>query len=231
MELLKKNGIVIFWLLLFADCFFVYQQNYQYHSYLKPALIPILLLYTFLNARKNHYLVSKSLVFMGLIFSWLGDLLLLNEGTNFFIWGMTAFFITQIFYIIFLFMFYPLKIFKATEAIIAAIILGFIAYQLNKFIGPELKQLPYVKFVLIVFAIGISIMAMMATNIFSSKSKRTLAVNFFMTGAALLIFSFIVLVINKFKYLDENYLQVITLMSYGYGQCLLVQGFGKRLKG
>jgi len=229
MQLLKKHGIILFWAILFADCFFLYNENYNYHGYLKAALIPVLLLYVFLNARKKHYLVSKSLVFMGLIFSWVGDLLLLHESL--FMWGILAFFITHIFYIIFFFRLHPLNLLKATEATLAVIVLGVVGYQVHKFLQPELVQMPNLKIALYGYAAAIFLMAALATNIMASKTKRPLAINFFIPGAALFIFSDIILIVSKFKYHDENYLHVVTMISYGYAQCLLAQGFSKHLKG
>ena len=231
MQLFKKNGIIIFWAVLFADCFFLYNENYAYHSYLKSALMPILLLYIFMNARQKHYLISKSLVFMGLIFSWIGDLLLLNDSNGFFMWGMFAFFITHVFYIIFFFRLHPLNLMKGTEAILAAIVLAVVGYQLYKFLKPELAQMPNLRFSLLGYGTAIGIMAVMATNTFANKTKRALALSYFIPGAALFIFSDVILVISKFKYPDESYLHVVIMMSYGYAQCLLAQGFTKHLKG
>jgi uncharacterized membrane protein YhhN len=231
MQLFKKNGIIIFWAVLFADCFFLYSENYVYHSYLKAALVPVLLLYIFMNARKKHYLVSKSLVFMAMLFSWIGDLLLLNDSNGFFMWGMFSFFIAHIFYIIFFFRLHPLNLMKATEAILATIVLGVVGYQLYKFLQPELTQMPNLRFSLLGYASAIALMAILATNVFANKSKRALAVSYFIPGAALFIFSDTILVISKFKYPDESYLHVVTVMAYGYAQCLLAQGFTKHLKG
>lgn len=231
MQLFKKNGIIIFWAVLFADCFFLYNLNYTYHGYLKAALVPILLLYIFLNARKKHYLVSKSLVFMGLFFSWIGDLLLLNDSNGFFMWGMFSFFIAHAFYIIFFFRLHPLNLMKATEAILATFVLGFIGYQFYKFLQPELAQMPNLRFSLLGYAVALGLMAILATNTFANKAKRSLAIAYFIPGAGLFIFSEAILVISKFKYPDENYLHVVVVMSYGYAQCLLAQGFTKHLKG
>jgi uncharacterized membrane protein YhhN len=236
MQLFKKNGIIIFWAVLFADCFFLYNENYAYHGYLKAALVPVLLLYIFMNARKKHYLVSKSLIFMGMLFSWIGDLLLLNDSNGFdnngfFMWGMFSFFIAHVFYIIFFFRLHPLNLLKATEAILAAIVLGVVGYQLYKFLHLELIQMPNLRIFLLGYGSAIALMAILATNVFANKSKRSLAVSYFMPGAALFIFSDIILVISKFKYPDESYLHVVTVMAYGYAQCLLAQGFNKHLKG
>ncbi len=231
MLLLKKHGIILFWILLFLDCFFIYNQNYSYHGYLKGSLIPVLMLYIFLNARKRHYLVSKSLVFMGLLFAWIGDLLMLHEGNGFLIWGMLAFFFTHVFYIVFFFRMQPLHVLKATEATIAAVILITVGYQLNKFLQPEISQLPTLKVMLLAYSVAISIMAILATNVLSNKTKKPMALGYFMPGAALFIFADIIFLVSKFKYPDENYLHVIVMMSYGYGQCLLAQGFSKHLKG
>lgn len=231
MQLLKKYGIIIFWVVLFADCLFLFEGKTEYHGYLKATLLPILIFYVFLNARKKHYLTSKSLVFSGMLFSWIGDLLLINNGNTFFLWGMIAFLIAHIFYIIFFGRLQTLNPLKATEATIATAVLIGICYQLFKFIQPELSETPNLKLPILIYAIVICIMAIMATNVFANKGRKSLAINFFIPGALLFLFSDIVLVLHKFKYIDTNFLDVVVMMSYGYAQCLLAQGFTKYLKG
>ncbi len=231
MQLLKKYGIIIFWFILAADCFLLYQEQHEYHGYLKAALMPVLIFYVFLNARKNHYLTSKSLVFSAMLFSWIGDLLLINNSNTFFLWGMIAFLIAHIFYIIFFRRLQPLNPLKATEATIATVVLIAIYYQLFKFLKPELAEAPSLRVPIYIYAVVIGIMAVMATNVFSNKSRRSLSINFFIPGVALFIFSDIVLVLHKFKYTDTGFLEVVIMVSYGYAQCLLAQGFTKYLKG
>jgi uncharacterized membrane protein YhhN len=231
MQLLKKYGIIFFWLLLFADCFLVYTGDLTYHTYIKAAMVPLLMLYIFLNARKKYYLVSKSLVFMGLFFAWLGDMILLNNSNSFFMVGMGCFFAMNIFFIIFFFRIHPLNIFKATEGTIAAIGMFIVLYKLYGFMQSDLSQMPNLRIFLLTYGLTISIMVVLAANTFDNRVKRPMVMNYFIPGAVLLVLAHAALVVYKFKYPDESYLQVVTTISYGYGICLLSQGFCKHLKG
>ena len=87
-------------LILFA----AYSIIHLYHSYhddaekrarTKPYLLLLLLLYYILAARDlDYYLV------MALFFSWLGDLLLIPKGHNWFIYGGISFILSHIFFIL-----------------------------------------------------------------------------------------------------------------------------------
>ena len=74
-------------------------------------------------------------------------------------------------------------------------------------------------------------MAVFAANIISDRGKRNLAVQYFIPGAILFMASDATLAVFKFKYVDVNFLQVIVMITYGYAQCLMAQGFTKYLKG
>ena len=231
MQHIKKYGIVIFWATLFVDCYFLFTEKYVYHSYLKSVLVPILGFYVFLNARKNYNFRSKMLIFVGFLCAWLGDIFLLQEGDNFFIMGMIAFIGTHIFYGIYFYRLNMLNSTKGTEALVISIlILLAIGYQTHSFLEADLALVPQLKIPIYIFSIFLFFMAAMAANVFANKSKKSLAINYFIPGAILFIFSDVILAIYKFKYTDESFLQVIVLISYGYAQCIIAQGFAKYLK-
>lgn len=232
MQLLRKNGILLFWLILFADCYFLFEKKYDYHTYLKITLVPILMFYIFLNARKKHFIRSKTLVFLGLLCAWIGDVLLINSGDNFFIAGMIAFLGTHIFYSIFLYRVQPINNTTSYEvSIIAALILSAIFFQYFKFMKDDIERVSDLKIPIYVYCVAIGIMTVLAANIFSNTGKRNMAMQYFIPGALLFVASDAILLIHKLKYTDEDFLPVLVMLTYGYGQCLLAQGFTKYLKG
>lgn len=232
MQLLKKNGILLFWLILFADCYFLFEKKYDYHTYLKITLVPILMFYVFLNARKKHFIRSKTLAFLGMICAWIGDILLINSGDNFFITGMIAFLGTHIFYSIFLYRLQPINNTTSYEVtIIAALILSVIFFQYFKFMKDDIERVPDFKIPIYIYCVAIGIMTVLAANIYSNAGKRNMSLQFFIPGALLFIASDAILLIHKLKYSDEDFLPVLVMLTYGYGQCLLAQGFTKYLKG
>lgn len=232
MQILKKNGIILFWMLLFLDCFFVFKQNWSFHFYTKLLLMPTLMAYIFLNVRKNRFKRSKMLVFLGLFSAWIGDILLTQTGDTFFVLGMVAFLGTHIFYSIFFYRVQPIVNTTNYETVIVAliIIIGLYAAMYH-FMKVDLNAFPQFEIPLYVYAISIGIMAVFAANIYSNRSKRNMAIQFFIPGAVLFIISDATIAIHKFKYVDMEFLGVIVMMTYGYAQCMLAQGFSRYLKG
>lgn len=219
-------------MILFADCYFLYEQQYEYHTYFKIALMPILGFYVFLNAKKKHFIRSKTLVFLGIICAWVGDILLLQRGDNFFIMGMIAFLGTHIFYSIFFFRVHPIEETQSYETvIIILLILGAAYYQMYRFLQQDMDLVPQFKLPVYAYAIAIGVMAIFAGNIYSNRGKRNLAIQYFIPGAVLFIVSDATLAIHKFKYIDVDFLEVIVMITYGYAQYLMAEGFTKYLKG
>jgi uncharacterized membrane protein YhhN len=203
--------------------------TYSYQQYLKPLLMPILAFYVFLNARKNHYRTSKLLIFIAFVFAWAGDIVLLNNSNTALIIGLVLFVGMHVAYTIFFFRLNPFKIAKATEIFIGVLILLIVILQFFKYIKGDLHP-DSLKIYIIIYAVVISIMALSATNVLSDRGRKTLALNYFVPGAALFLASDMVLALNRFSF-NEPFLDIAVLMSYGYAQCLLAQGFTKYLKG
>jgi len=230
MQIFKKNGIVLFWALLFADCLFIFLEKLDYHTYLKPLLIPTLVFYIISNTKKNKYKRSKILVIVGLFCSWIGDILLLNEGEAFFIAGSLAFVATHIFYAIFFYRVTPIKSNKSYEAlIIATFVMIGIFFLVNSFLRNDIPAYFTLPFYIYIIAIGI--MSILAANLYSDRVRKKLALTYFIPGALLFIVSDATLATHQFKYVDEQFLDVIVMLTYGYAQCFMAQGFTKYLKG
>lgn len=226
MQLIKKDGIFIFWVILFAHCAFIYIGKTEYIHITKLLLVPILFLYLVQNAKKGSYPNSKLIIYVGLIFSFLGDLLLIYSGAGFFMAGMVSFMITHICYTTFFLKAGNIKFKKATEFFIAAILVTLLSIKLLQFLKPYLgEMLIPVK----IYMAAISIMCASAANLLGNKLMKVIATTCFVPGAALFVLSDSVLALNQFLYKDP-FLDIVVMLSYGYAQCLLVQGFTKYLK-
>jgi uncharacterized membrane protein YhhN len=80
-----------------------------------------------------------------------------------------------------------------------------------------------------IYTVVICLMAATAANLLSSKPMKVIAAGFFVPGAALFMLSDSVLALNQFIYKD-TFLNIVVMLTYGYAQCLLVQGFTRYLK-
>ncbi len=226
MLLIKKEGIFIFWILLFVHCGLVYLGKTNISNFTKLLLIPLLGLHLFLNVRKLGSKFMKKIISIALIGSFLGDLLLIFKGPSYFISGMIAFIVTHVCYAIFFFRAGKFKWEKSTEFVIAAVFLGLISLQLVKFMKPYVGNLLVP---IIVYVMAICIMSASAASLFGHKILRALSVSFFIPGSLLFVLSDAVLAMNNFIYRDE-FLNVVVMLSYGYAQCLMVQGFVRYLR-
>lgn len=226
MQLFKKEGIFIFWLVLFTHCAFIYLGKEEYRQITKLLIMPTLILFLFANAKKNRYPTSKFIIFTGLLFAFLGDALLLKSGSQWFIGGMIAFLITHICYTVFFLRFAKVKFTNATEFAIAAVVVSVISVKIIQFLTPYLGDM---KIPVKIYVAAISVMAATAANLLGNKLLKILATSFFIPGAILFMLSDAVLAVNYFIY-HEPFLDVVVMMSYGYAQCLMVQGFARYLR-
>ena len=98
----KRFWIILYFAVLGADLFAVYNVNESLRYITKPLLMPFLTAF-FIFQTKNLASSLKKWIILALVFSWLGDVLLMFESanSNFFIFGLTAFLIAHIFYILF----------------------------------------------------------------------------------------------------------------------------------
>ncbi len=226
MQLIKKRGIIIFWILLVLDCYYMFDGKDKEANYLRMVLVPLLAVYFFLNIRKNHNSTYKLYLFFAFVFSWLSDVFMAFDGAIFFIISMVSTIVMHVFYCLSLYKAKPLKIQRSQEAFFGLIIAAIGCYVLYNFIDVNLGNY---RIPVIITLIAISTTFVLACNIYSSTARRTLAIGHFIPSAILFAISAVCIAVNKFYY-NEPYLDVITLLTYGYGQSIVVEGFSKMLK-
>lgn len=127
--------------------------------FIKPWLIPALLLWVVMEK------VSSKALITALFFSFLGDVLLIFEQQSFFIFGLSAFLITQVFYTYI----FSKKI-KLNFKIIG-VFLPFLASYMTLFLFLIWNGLKDLKIPVIVYALIISMMLLMALARFRSHKN------------------------------------------------------------
>ncbi|MBS1626956.1 MAG: lysoplasmalogenase [Bacteroidetes bacterium] len=229
MQLLKQRGILIFWAILLFDCYCIYDNNHEYRVFTKILLVPIIAFFIFLNARRNAYPTTKTLLFLALMAAWVGDILLLNNGNVFFLLGMGCFFIFHILIGIIFYRFKKINLAKCQEAFLALVVFIAAAVVLFKFIKYSIP--PEMKVPIIIYMVGLAFMLMMVANQMSNSFRKINTLAFFLPAAALFIISDGILVVAKYRFDDIKFLNVTVMLSYGYALALLGGGFAKMLKG
>ncbi len=126
-----------------------------------------------------------------------------------------------------------LNIAKCQEAFLGTIVIAPIIFQLFNFLNSE-KTMGNLKYPILIYMIFLGIMAIFSINILSSSGRKSLATNYFIPASGLFLLSTTVLALNKFYFIGDahiNFLEIVVILSYGYAQCLMVQGFSKIVKG
>ena len=187
---------------------------------LSKGLIILVLIVLFLASSGNVNTWSQRMIFIGLFFSWIGDIVLEIEknGEMMFMIGLTFFLLAQVSYFIAFIMTpgngWPLK--KLIMMILPVVIYGMF---LLAFIFRDLGEmrLPVVIYALV-------ILAMLAAAI--TRGGKTGIASFWLVlaGATLFVLSDSLLAVNKFSYAIPA-APVLIMSTYVLGQFLIVIGF------
>ena len=214
----QKKLTIIFWLLALLDIICIIIDLKPAHCVFKILLIPVLII--LLNSAEG---AGKKILLAGLIFSWLGDGLLLFESSDplFFIAGLASFLTTHIFYII-----YFLRIRSSTASLLKKqplLILPVIGYAvaLVWLLFPHLGAL---KIPVMAYAAVIS--TMLICSLYAYGKINNASGNAYLLGAAAFVLSDSLLAINKF-YQPIPYAGVFIMLTYCAAQYLIVRGFMK----
>ena len=214
---MKKNS----WLFLFIISLvanlagiFLEQETIQLVS--KPLIIISLAGY-FIAATKKADHLFKPLILFALLFSWMGDVLLIFQGRDqlFFLLGLSSFLVAHIFYIIF---FHRVRLKEALPARLFPLIVVVVYYaRLMLFLSPYLNEM---KWPVRVYGVVISIMFMLALHM---RLKNRVTGLLMMGGALLFVASDSLLAINKF-YKPFEGSGLLIMLTYGLAQLFIVEG-------
>lgn len=213
----KTIWIVLFAFVLLIDLVAVYSNNESLRFITKPLLMPLLAIYLLLETKtKNSNL--KVWIFLALFFSWAGDIFLLfeEEGPNFFLLGLSAFLIAQVFYIVF---FHNIRMREYIRG--NALLLLFVIVYYSILISVLSPYLGNMKLPVRIYGVVLSFMLMLAMHTMLGKNKR--AAIWMMTGAILFVASDSLLAFNKF-FSGFNYSGLIIMLTYGLAQLFITEG-------
>lgn len=213
----SKYWIVIYLAVLAVDLFAVYSGNDAFRYGSKPLLMPLLIVY-FVFDTNSSVLSLKKWVILALVFSWLGDILLLFESlnSNYFIFGLIAFLIAHVFYIV---LFDQVRVReKFKQSLLPLLPIAIYYILLISLLQPNLggMQKP-----VSIYGLVISIMLSFAVDLWRLKDKP--ASFLIISGALLFIISDSLLAINKFHKQFE-YAGIAVMSTYGIAQLLITLG-------
>ena len=213
----KGFWIILFIVILLTDLFAVYTSNETLRYITKPLLMPLLITF-FIFQTKGFSSPLKKWITLALVFSWAGDVLLMFESTNgnFFIFGLVAFLISHIFYILFYEIVIRKEDLRKNYWWFLPVIIYYIA--LIYILSPNLGDM---KLPVRIYGIVISYMLIKALQ--TGGIKNFGAATLMIAGAILFITSDSILAINKF-YEPFEYAGIAIMLTYGIAQLLITLG-------
>jgi uncharacterized membrane protein YhhN len=175
-------------------------------------------LIAFLFSKQKFSSSLKKWIMFALLFSWAGDVLLMFESTNsnFFIFGLAAFLIAHIFYILFYENVIRKDGIRKNYWWFLPVIIYYIA--LIYILSPNLGDM---KLPVRIYGIVISYMLVKALQ--TGGIKNLGAATLMIAGAVLFITSDSILAINKF-YEPFEYAGIAIMFTYGIAQLLITLG-------
>jgi len=220
---IQKFGITIYLLILMLHLFaqLLGYTSIQYAS--KLVLLPLLMLFFYVQPFFATAAKSKYLILLGLFGSFLGDAFLLSDA--YFIPGMIAFMTTHIFNILF---FHPLKPKMGeskTKLHVSILLLAAFCVFVYLFLKDAMGALIYP---ILVYMLLISTSAIYTVRASLNEKANKIADLFWTPGMLFFIASDAVLAFNKFYWSTQSPIDnigLVTMATYGVAQMLLVKGF------
>jgi len=213
----KTIWITLFLLVLLVNLIAVYSNSESLQFITKPLLMPLLAIYLLLRTNTANSNL-KGWIFLALFFSWAGDIFLLLEerGSNFFLFGLSAFLVAQVFYIVF---FHNIRMREYIRGNALLLLLVIVYYSvLINVLSPYLGNM---KLPVRIYGVVLSFMVMLAMHTMLGKNKK--AALWMTMGAILFVVSDSLLAFNKF-FSPFNNAGVVTMLTYGLAQLFITEG-------
>lgn len=213
----KKFWLALYGFVLCADLLAVYSEKETLRNFTKPLLMPLLIVFLLVSVSSVYSSLKKWIV-LALLFSWAGDVLLMFEPVNgnFFIYGLVAFLLAHVFYILFYENIIRRQKIKRNHWLSLLVLIYYVF--LMWILTPHLGEM---KWPVWMYGLVISVMLMQALQ--TSKIKNQTAARLLISGAVLFIASDSILAINKF-YKPFELAGVTVMLTYGIAQLLIALG-------
>lgn len=216
----RKILLVVFLLLLLMHCFSIQVEMNQIRTITKLLLVPLLIVHLIIN---RSFYSAGYLPLIALLFSWIGDALLLGEGTAFFLAGMTAFVMTHVSYGLGFLKILPVTGKDRSYFVFPLAGLLVVSIAVFLYLKADLGAYTIPVFVYMLF---ISCMAALALHTYAHPDVKAIASYTFIPGALLFVTSDALLAVNMFR-MQHPVLEVLVMLTYGLAQFFIVRGVQK----
>lgn len=196
----------------------------------KPLLLPILLAMIFSSMKPFNSKFGR-LIVAGLLFSWLGDILLMIREMDLFILGLLSFLIAQILYAL---AFFSQRSKNNSKGYTIAVLLGFVLFYAAFMLFIQSHILKLADAIVLspaVFIYGAVICMMGIAAALRKGQASIVSFRFILFGALFFIASDAVLATNKFTTIDVLYPNFLVMTTYVLAQLGIVLGVLKNAIG
>ena len=219
-----KTLLSIFSVALLIECLANFYQVLPIQYISKPSLMVVLLVY-FQQNSKNLSPLRKWII-AALIFSWLGDVILLAEKQYrfLFVFGLLSFLVAHIFYIIYFWQIkkHNLSEFKTKPSVLLSVLIYSGVFYFVLFPHLSMLKIPVLAYISI-----ISLMLIASFHAFDLK-KQVFG-QICVVGTLLFVISDSAIAINRFIYPFE-FSGVFIILTYAVGQLLIIEGALRNLR-
>ncbi len=219
-----SNIVKIFSIVVVIECFANAFGIYWLQFFSKPSLMLILLNYFVSSSRAFPNL--KYLIIGALTFSWIGDVLLLIEKQNefLFVYGLTAFLAAHICYLVYFWL--TGKRNRGKFGLKIPLSLGIVSCSLIFY----LMLVPFLGMMKASVLIYSSVITLMLiTGLHAFKIKDSSFAKLYIAGILLFVLSDSILAINRFV-VPLPLGSVGVMLTYAYGQLLITEGAIRNLR-
>ncbi len=213
----KKFFLFVFFLAVFIDLVAISVENRSIQLIVKPLILVSLILY-FLSQSGKGEKNLRNYLGGGLLFSLLGDILLMfDTDPQFFLYGLSAFLLAHIFYILFFY-----SILRKEKILPATLLFILVAIYYSALIFILYPVLGEMKLPVLVYGFIISIMFVLALHM--PRMEFNVTGKWMAAGASFFVLSDSLLAFNKF-YLAFPLAGIFIMLSYAAAQfCILTGG-------
>jgi len=223
-EFLHKRVLAIYWIVLALNCVFLYF-DLPYIYITEPLLVPLLLLYLFLNDNNIGKPAGKFIFYIGLFLAFLGDTMqIVINNDVFFLSSLVAFMLMNICYSICFFSLHKKGVRKPLPLLITCTIIFLLGYCFIDFLGGEMGDY---KMPVIMYACTLCIMIALAVNVTRNKLYHQTALKYLLPGSVIFLMQNLILAMNLFHFGGHNQLYVFSIVPYGIAQYLMAKGILK----
>lgn len=213
----------LFLTVLVLECIAAIGRIGPLHVVAKPSLMPLLIAFFWLETRAAKG--NGIYILAALFFSWIGDVVLLADTAigGLFIYGLIAFLLAHIFYIVF---FISIRKLNENKRFLPFFTLTILAYMVIFYLS-ALPHLGVLAIPVLIYAIVIT--AMLIASIHAFDLSRHMPGILCVTGAMLFALSDSALAINRFVYRFPLG-PFVVMLTYGLAQFFIILGAIRILK-